>query len=76
MLKGAYKPIVITFELINTFVTFQAIINNLFRNLIYSYSITSFINDVLVTADIEKSYNEIILDCHMSSPISSITYLI
>jgi len=74
MLEGAYKPMVITFELINTFVIFQAIINNLFRNLRYSYRITSFINDVLVAVDIEKSYNEIVLDCHISSPIPSITY--
>ena len=46
MLEGAYKLMVITFELINIFVIFQAIMNNLSRmkevDLIFSYFFSYF----------------------------------
>ena len=60
ILKNIYEPTVIFFGLTNSLATFQAIINNLSRNLIEARNIIAFINDVIVRMEIEEIYNNII----------------
>ena len=60
ILKNIYEPTVIFFGLTNSLATFQAIINNLSRNLIEARNIIAFINDVIVRMEIEERYNNII----------------
>jgi len=50
---GAYKPTVMYFGLINSSATFQAMINDLFRDLINQGDTATFIDDILVTTDTE-----------------------
>jgi len=60
MLEEAFEPIVIFFELINSLVTFQAIINNLIRNIIKKENVIVFIDDIIVRIEIEKKYDKIV----------------
>ena len=60
MLEEAFEPIVIFFELINSLVTFQAIINNLIRNIIKKENVIVFTDDIIVRIEIEKKYDKII----------------
>jgi len=48
------------FGLTNLPATFQAIMNDLFRDMINKGDVATFIDDVLVTTEIEKGYDEII----------------
>ena len=48
------------FGLTNSPATFQTIINDLFYNLINQGDTATFINDILVTIDIEKGHNELV----------------
>ena len=56
---GVYKSIVIFFGLINLSVTFQAIMNNILRDLIDTGDIAAFIDNVLVETK-NKKYDEIV----------------
>ena len=56
----AYKPTVMYFGLTNSPATFQAMINNLFRDLINQGDMVTFINDILVATDIEEGYDELV----------------
>ena len=60
MLEETFEPIVIFFELINSLVTFQAIINNLIRNIIKKENVIVFTDDIIVRIEIEKKYDKII----------------
>jgi len=60
MLEEAFEPIVIFFELINSLVTFQAIINNLIRNIIKKENVIVFTDDIIVRIEIEKKYDKIV----------------
>ena len=56
---GVYKSIVIFFGLINLSVTFQAIMNNILRDLIDTGDVAAFIDNVLVETK-NKKYDEIV----------------
>ena len=56
----AYKPTVMYFGLTNSSAIFQAMINNLFRDLINQGDMVTFINDILVATDIEEGYDELV----------------
>ena len=60
MLEGAYKLTVRLFKLTNSLAIFQAIINNLLRDLIEIGDIVVFIDDVMVGTEIEKRHNDIV----------------
>jgi len=60
ILEEAFEPIVIFFELINSLVTFQAIINNLIRNIIKKENVIVFTDDIIVRIEIEKKYDKIV----------------
>ena len=56
----AYKPTVMYFGLTNSSATFQAMMNNLFRNLINQGDIATFIDNILVATDTEEGYDELV----------------
>lgn len=57
---GVYKPIVMFFGLTNSLVTFQAIINDILRDLIDTGDMAVFIDNILVETENERRYNKII----------------
>ena len=57
---GVYKSIVIFFGLINLSVTFQAIMNNILRDLIDTGDVAAFIDNVLVGTENEKKHDKIV----------------
>jgi len=56
----AYEPTVMYFGLMNSPATFQAMMNNLFRDLINKGDTTTFINDILVATDTEEDHNKLV----------------
>jgi len=57
---GAYEPIVMYFRLTNSPTTFQAMINNLFRDLINQGDTATFIDNILVATDMEEGYDKLV----------------
>jgi len=57
---GTYKSTVMYFGLTNSPATFQAIMNNLFRDLINQEDTAAFIDDILVATDIEEGHDELV----------------
>jgi len=55
-----YKPIVMFFGLINLLATFQAIMNDILRDLINKGDIAVFMNDILVGTEDKREYNKIV----------------
>jgi len=58
MYLGLFEPIVIYFELTNSPTTFQAMMNDLFRDMINKGDIATFIDDILVAT--EEEYDKIV----------------
>ena len=56
----AYEPIVMYFGLTNSSATFQAMMNDLFRDLINQGDTATFIDNILVATDIEEDHNELV----------------
>jgi len=56
----AYEPTVMYFGLTNSPATFQAMINDLFRDLINQGDTATFIDDILVATDMEEGHNELV----------------
>ena len=59
MPEGAFELMVMFFGLTNLPATFQAMINDLFRNMIEVEDVAVFIDDVMVGTETEKGHNEI-----------------
>ena len=57
---GVYKPIIMFFGLTNSLAIFQAIMNNILRDLIDTGDIAAFMNNILVGTENERRYNEIV----------------
>ena len=57
---GAYEPIVMYFGLTNSPATFQAMMNDLFRDLINQEDTVTFINDILVATDTEEGHDKLV----------------
>ena len=57
---GAYEPMVIYLGLTNFPVTFQAIINDLFQDMINQRNTAMFIDNIIVATDTKKRYNELV----------------
>jgi len=57
---GVYEPTVMYFGLTNSPTTFQAMMNDLFRDLINQGDTVTFIDDILVATDIEEGHNELV----------------
>ena len=60
MPKELFKPMVMFFGLTNSPATFQAMMNDLLRDLVVEEKVAVFINDVMVATETEEGYNEIV----------------
>ena len=58
--EGSFEPTVMFFGLTNSPATFQAMINDLFRDLVVEEKVVVFIDDVMVAMEIEEGHNEIV----------------
>ena len=57
---GLFEPTVMYFGLMNLPATFQAMMNDLFRDMINKKDIATFIDDILVATKTEEGHNEIV----------------
>ena len=57
---GVYKPTIMFFGLTNSPATFQAIMNDILRDLINTRDMAVFMNNVLVEIEDKKRHNEIV----------------
>jgi len=62
MLEGLFEPTVMFFGLINSLATFQAMMNELLRDLINTGKIAAFIDDVIVGTEIEEGHDELVVE--------------
>ena len=60
MPKGLFEPIVMFFGLTNSPATFQAMMNNLLRDLVVEEKVVVFIDDVMVATKTEEEHDEIV----------------
>ena len=58
--EGIFEPSVIFFELTNSLVTFQTMINDLLRDMIETEDIAAFINNVMVGMETKERHDEIV----------------
>jgi len=61
-LEGSFKPTVMFFGLTNLLAIFQAMINELLRDLINTGKVAAFIDNVIVGMDVEEEHNEIVAE--------------
>ena len=62
ILEGFFEPMVIFFGLTNSSVIFQAMINELLRDLINTGKVVAFIDDVIVRIETKKGHDEIVAE--------------
>ena len=60
MPEGSFEPMVMFFGLTNSPAIFQAMINDLLRDLVVEEKVTVFINDVMIATETEEGHNEIV----------------
>ena len=61
-LEGSFEPTVMFFGLTNSPATFQAMMNELLRDLINTGKVAVFIDDVIVGMETEKGHNELVAE--------------
>ena len=62
MPKGSFEPMVMFFRLTNSPAMFQAIMNDLLRNLVVEEKVTVFIDDMMVTIETEKGHDKLVAE--------------
>ena len=60
--KGSFEPMVMFFRLTNSLVIFQAMMNELLRDLINTGKVVAFINNVIVGMEDEKGHDELVAE--------------
>ena len=60
MPDGAFQLIVMFLGLINSLMTFQAMMNNLLRDIIEAGDVVALIDDVMVGTETEERHNDIV----------------
>jgi len=60
MPKGSFEPTVMFFELTNSPAMFQAMMNNLLRDLVVEEKVAVFIDDVIIATEMKKGHNKIV----------------
>jgi len=60
--EGSFEPIVMFFRLTNSLATFQAMMNELLRDLINTGKVAVFINDVIVGTETEEGHDELVVE--------------
>jgi len=58
--EGSFEPTVMFFGLTNSLATFQAMMNDLLRDLVVEEKVAVFINDMMVATEIEEGHDEIV----------------
>ena len=62
MYIGAYKLIVMYFELTNSLAIFQTMINNLFQDMINQRNIVIFIDNIIVATNTKKEHDKLVIE--------------
>ena len=62
MPEGLFEPTVMFFGLMNSPVTFQAMMNELLRDLINTGKVVVFIDDVIVGTETEKGHDKLVAE--------------
>jgi len=60
--EGFFEPTVMFFGLTNLPATFQAMMNELLRDLINTGKVAAFIDDVIIGTETEEEYNELVTE--------------
>ena len=60
--EGSFKPTVMFFGLTNLPATFQAMMNELLRDLINTGKVAAFINDIIIGMETEEGHDEIVAE--------------
>ena len=60
MPEGSFEPTVMFFGLTNSPSMFQAMMNDLLRDLVVEEKVVVFIDDVMIATETEKGHNEIV----------------
>jgi len=60
--EGSFEPMVMFFRLTNSPVTFQAMMNELLRDLINTGKVAVFIDDVIVRTETEEGHDELVAE--------------
>ena len=60
--EGSFEPMVIFFGLMNSLVTFQAMMNELLKDLINTGKVAAFIDDVIVGTGTKEGHNELVAE--------------
>ena len=60
--EGFFEPMVMFFRLTNSPATFQAMMNELLRDLINTGKVAAFIDDVIIRTETEEGYNKIVAE--------------
>jgi len=60
--KGSFEPTVMFFGLMNSLATFQAMMNELLRNIINTGKVATFIDDVIVGTESEEGHNKLVTE--------------
>ena len=58
--EGSFEPMVMFFGLTNSPATFQTMMNDLLRDLVIEEKVAVFIDDVMITMEIEEEHDEIV----------------
>jgi len=58
--EGLFESMVMFFRLTNSPATFQAMINDLFRDLVVEEKVVMFIDNIMVATEIEEGHDEIV----------------
>ena len=61
-LEGSFEPTVMFFGLTNSSAMFQAMMNELLRDLINIGKVAAFIDNIIVGTETEEEYNEIVAE--------------
>ena len=61
-LEGSFEPTVIFFRLTNLPATFQAMMNELLRDLINTGKIAAFIDDIIIGMETEEEHDELLAE--------------
>ena len=62
ILERSFEPIVMFFGLTNLLAIFQAMMNELLRDLINTRKVESFIDDIIVETETEEGYDELVAE--------------
>jgi len=60
--EGSFEPMVMFFGLTNSLATFQAMMNELLRDLINTGKVAAFIDDVIVGTETEEGHDDIVVE--------------